>query len=94
SNSFTIIDPMDQTRMKTFSKDDKFEDLLKPIFVNGECIYESPSIGEIRNKTQDNLKMFHSGIKRFVNPHQYPVGLEKSLHDMKTDLILLLIKLN
>jgi len=23
-----------------------------------------------------------------VNPHQYPVGLELSLHDLKTELVL------
>jgi hypothetical protein len=23
-----------------------------------------------------------------VNPHQYPVGLERSLHDLKTKLVL------
>ena len=28
------------------------------------------------------------GVKRFVNPHQYPVGLEKTLFDLRTRLIL------
>ena len=32
--------------------------------------------------------MFQAGIKRFVNPHQYPVGLELGLHERKTKLIL------
>jgi nicotinate phosphoribosyltransferase len=32
--------------------------------------------------------MLHPGIKRFANPHQYPVGLEASLHDVKTRLVL------
>ncbi len=31
--------------------------------------------------------MLHGGIKRFLNPHQYPVGLELSLYDLKTELI-------
>lgn len=30
----------------------------------------------------------HSGIKRFENPHQYPAGLELTLHEFKTELIL------
>jgi len=34
------------------------------------------------------LSKFHAGVKRFVNPHQYPVGLEKGLHDLKTRLVL------
>jgi nicotinate phosphoribosyltransferase len=27
-------------------------------------------------------------VKRFVNPHQYPVGLERGLHELKTRLVL------
>jgi nicotinate phosphoribosyltransferase len=34
------------------------------------------------------LATFHGGIKRFANPHQYPVGLEQGLYQRKTDLIL------
>jgi nicotinate phosphoribosyltransferase len=29
----------------------------------------------------------HSGIRRFVNPHQYPVGLEAKLFEVKSHLI-------
>jgi nicotinate phosphoribosyltransferase len=32
--------------------------------------------------------MLHPGIKRFENPHQYPAGLELTLHEFKTRLIL------
>ena len=32
--------------------------------------------------------MLHPGIKRFDNPHQYPAGLELTLHEFKTELIL------
>jgi hypothetical protein len=30
----------------------------------------------------------HAGIKRLVNPHRYPVGLEQRLHELKTALVL------
>ena len=30
----------------------------------------------------------HPGIKRFVNPHEYPVGLSAELHDLTTRLTL------
>ena len=36
----------------------------------------------------NNIAALHEGITRFVNPHEYPVGLELKLHDLKTDLIL------
>jgi nicotinate phosphoribosyltransferase len=27
-------------------------------------------------------------VKRFVNPHRYPVGLESRLFELKTDLVM------
>ena len=36
----------------------------------------------------EQLAGFHAGVKRFVNPHQYPVGLEQRLSDLKTRLVL------
>lgn len=85
---FTIIDPLDLTRRKSFSQDTLYHDLLVPVFRDGKNIYNLPSIDQIKESTTKNLEKFHSGVKRFVNPHQYPVGLEKSLYDLKTELIL------
>jgi nicotinate phosphoribosyltransferase len=42
----------------------------------------------MRARTEAQLATFHAGVKRFVNPHAYPVGLERGLHEMKTRLIL------
>jgi nicotinate phosphoribosyltransferase len=51
-------------------------------------VYQSPNIAELRKKTQEQLVGFHDGIKRFLNPHEYPVGLEAGLNQLKTELIL------
>ncbi len=45
-----------------------------------------PGPGNVRTGPQ--LASFHSGVKRFVNPHRYPVGLERGLQDLKLRLIL------
>jgi nicotinate phosphoribosyltransferase len=34
------------------------------------------------------MDRLHAGIKRFVNPHQYPVGLALELQELKTRLVL------
>ncbi|MFH1260058.1 MAG: nicotinate phosphoribosyltransferase [Elusimicrobiota bacterium] len=83
-----IIDPLDPTRQKRIPADTPGTDLLVPIFREGRRLYPQPGIEEIKVNAQKNLAQFHSGIKRFINPHQYPVGLEKSLYALKTDLIL------
>jgi nicotinate phosphoribosyltransferase len=84
-----IVDPMDDTRRKRL--EGKSVDLLKPIFRKGQYVGEDhieDDIMEIRDHTIHMLKYFHDGIKRFDNPHEYPAGLEKSLHELKTRLIL------
>jgi nicotinate phosphoribosyltransferase len=85
---FTIIDPYDMTRRKRIAAGTPHGDLLVPVFRGGTSVYEMPSIQQSRQRTSDQLAMFHGGVKRFVNPHQYPVGLEKSLFDLRTELIL------
>ena len=42
----------------------------------------------MRERTKAQLDLFHAGVKRLMNPHQYPVGLELGLHNLKTDLVL------
>ncbi len=83
-----IIDPLDATKQRVVSKNLKSEDLLVPIFVDGKQVYELPELTQIRDRTQDQLKHFYVGIKRFFNPHQYVVGLEKSLYEQKIALVL------
>ncbi|HYG34830.1 MAG TPA: nicotinate phosphoribosyltransferase [Clostridia bacterium] len=85
---FTIVDPLDATRRKYFNAETPFEDLLIPIFRRGKLVYQQPSLNQAREHARQQLAMLHPGIKRFVNPHQYPVGLEQNLHNLKTQLIL------
>ncbi|MHA3772925.1 nicotinate phosphoribosyltransferase [Verrucomicrobiota bacterium sgz303538] len=83
-----IIDPFDMTRRKYIPSDAEYEDLLVPIFRRGELVYENPSIRATRLRAQVQLDSFHPSIKRFLNPHEYPVGLSPSLQALRTKLIL------
>lgn len=86
-NNGSIIDPFDATRQKSINKNWTSHDLLVPIFREGKCIYDLPSLQDIRATTQRELAHFHSSIKRFIHPHEYIVGMEKSLYDLKVKLI-------
>jgi nicotinate phosphoribosyltransferase len=83
-----MIDPGDLTRRKALPAGTASEDLLVPVFREGRRVYECPSIHDIRARAQAQLALFHAGIKRFVNPHRYPVGLEARLFELKTELVL------
>jgi len=84
----TMVDPRDHTRRKPLPPAPQWTDLLMPVFRDGQRVYELPELDEVRLHAQAQLAGFHAGVKRFVNPHQYPVGLEGGLFDLKTRLIL------
>jgi len=84
----TIVDPLDMTRRKTMPDRARSEDLLVPIFRGGRRVYDVPDLESIRRRAASQLARFPGAIKRFVNPHEYFVGLERGLHELKTRLIL------
>ncbi|MEN6627869.1 MAG: nicotinate phosphoribosyltransferase [Candidatus Sumerlaeia bacterium] len=83
-----IIDPMDATRRRKIPADTASEDLLAPVWRGGRQVYSCPEIRAIRERAQRQLAGLHPSIKRIVNPHTYPVGLESRFHALKTELIL------
>lgn len=86
-NRWTMVHPEDATQLRTFAHDDRFQDLLIPVMTAGQLTYERPTIANIQKNTQRELEQFHSGIRRFDNPHRYPVGLEQSLHELRQRLM-------
>ena len=88
-----IIDPIDHTRFKIVNSEKmEYEDLLVPIMRNGEKVYDVPELSEARNTLKEDLGKLDKSIMRFVNPHVYPVGLERSLHQEREELIMQLRK--
>jgi len=82
-----IIDLLDHTRRTYLPPGVKYEELLVPVFRGGRRVYDCPPPAEIRQRASEQLGCCHAGIKRFVNPHRYPAGLEQGLHERKTALI-------
>lgn len=63
------------------------KEMLVPIFKNGECVYDSPSLSDIRTYCQDQLGLLWDEVKRFDNPHTYYVDLSRKLWDIKKELL-------
>ncbi len=83
-----MVDPADSTRRKTFPDGTEGTNLLFPVFRKGILGLLVPTLEDARRHAQGQLAKFHAGVKRFVNPHEYPVGLEQGLHERKTAMIL------
>ena len=60
---------------------------VTPIFRQGKLVYSQPTITESRATVRGQLSHLHPTIRRLVK-HEYPVGLEERLHDLRTESIL------
>lgn len=83
-----MVDPFDVTRRRAFSPKVAYEDLLVPVMRGGRRVYEDPPLDVSRARARAQLAMLHPSIRRALNPHEYPVGLERSLFDHKTAMVL------
>ena len=62
-------------------------EMLKPIFISGKCVYESPSVMDIRDYCAKEKDSLWDETKRFLNPHEVYVDLSQELYDAKHNLI-------
>lgn len=83
----TIVHPSDPLRRKSVAPGTEYEELLVRVFDQGRQAYRSSPLQETRRRCIDQLRRLHPGIKRLLNPHEYPAGLELRLHELKTGLI-------
>lgn len=87
SDSAVIVDPGDPERRRTIEDDLSFEDLLIPVFDDGRLVAPRVPLTDIRKRTVEQIAALHTGIRRLVNPHSYPCGLESQLHEFRIDMI-------
>jgi nicotinate phosphoribosyltransferase len=61
--------------------------MLVPIFVNGECVYQSPTVLEIKEYCKRELDTLWEETKRLVNPHKAHIDLSNELWHIKNQLL-------
>lgn len=62
-------------------------ELMKPIFQNGVCVYQSPSIQEIADYCREQVDLLWDEVKRFENPHSYYVDISERLYEIRSILL-------
>ncbi len=62
-------------------------EILVPIFRNGECIYQSPSVMEIADYCRQEKNTLWEETKRLFYPHEVHVDLSQKLYDVKKSLL-------
>jgi nicotinate phosphoribosyltransferase len=88
-DSLVLRHPIERTKQRVLTPDEisQIEPLLSRILIDGELVYELPSIEEMRERRQADLDRLDPGIKRIINPHIYHVSLSQKLWDLKQELI-------
>ena len=82
---FDPSEPWKKTKLPAGSY--TMKEILVPVFLNGECVYESPSVMEIRAFCQQELETLWDETKRLINPYTVYVDLSPRLYDMKINLL-------
>ena len=84
----TIVDPLDSLRRKRLGGK-RFETLLAPLARNGKTVL-APKFRDAlaaRERAREGLATLDESQKRMLNPHSYPVGLERGLFERRSDLV-------
>ena len=84
---YEIFDPEHIWKRKTVSNF-RAVPMQVQLFRAGECVYNSPSVEEIRQYCRQQLDTMWDEVLRFENPHKYYVDLSQKLWDVKQQLLL------
>ena len=85
-DDYVIFDPNARWKKSRLSNYEAHE-LQVQIFDKGKCVYESPSIDEIKDYCKAQLETLWEETLRFENPQTYYVDLSQKLWDMKEELL-------
>lgn len=85
-DEYTLVSPTEEWK-KTTITNYYVRELQVPIFLNGELVYNVPSVRERRNYCVEEFKTIYPEIKRKYNPHAYYVDLSEKLLNLKKQMI-------
>ncbi len=84
----TLFDPVSTwKKTKLSSGTYEIKEILIPVFKKGVCVYESPTVMEIREHCKEELETLWDESRRLVNPHSVHVDLSDKLYNMKKRLL-------
>lgn len=86
SEPLEIFHPVHTWKRKTFTNY-YVKELLVPVFENGNCVYQMPTLDEIKEYCVKEVDTLWDEVKRFEFPHIYIVDLSQQLWDLKDDLL-------
>ena len=86
SKDYEIFDPIHTWKRKVV-KNYYAKKIQVPIFIQGECVYKTPKLDDIRKYSLEQVESLWDEVKRFNNPQGYYVDLSEKLWNLKNDMI-------
>lgn len=86
SKPYEIFDPDYTWKHKTLTNFTA-KKLLVPIFKNGHCVYNLPTISQVRDYCKEQIDTLWEEVLRFENPHKYYVDLSRPLWTLKQEML-------
>ena len=85
-SEYEIFDPEHTWKRKTVT-DFYARPLLKPIFKEGQKVYDCPGLDVLKEYCKMEVDGLWDEVKRFENPHMYYVDMSKKLWDLKQGML-------
>lgn len=83
-----LFDARDTWKTTTLKKGNyRLREMMELIFENGQLVYDSPTVAEIKEYAEKEKESLGSEYKRLTNPHIMKVDLSDELYDLKQKLI-------
>ena len=86
SKPLEIFDP-DYTWKRRLMTNYTARELLEPVFIGGKCVYNKPTLEEIREHCKCEVSTMWDSVLRFENPHIQYVDLSEKLWNLKQKLL-------
>lgn len=86
SRPYELFDPNFTWKRKIIENYEARELLVKA-FDKGKCVYELPTVEEIKAYCKEQVDTLWEEVTRFENPHNYYVDLSRKLWDLKDGML-------
>jgi nicotinate phosphoribosyltransferase len=86
SEPCTIVE-LETEKKRRIPANTDYSDLLVPIFRKGEPVYQTPKLEASREHARAQLTCAPHEILQLRDPRPYKIGLEQSLHELRSTLI-------
>jgi nicotinate phosphoribosyltransferase len=83
-----MVDPADALHRRRIDSEWGCTELVVPAMRAGKRTGPAPALADVRDRARGQISSLHHGIRRLLNPHIYPVGLEHRLHERRTEQVL------